>query len=67
LIFQITGAITDNGTWDQVAITFVASSGAFANNDLVRVFFDRTGDLGATGPTGPPGGDAGAFYWWQCR
>lgn len=55
LAFQITGAITDQGTWDSMNITFVTSSGSFANNDLVRVFVARTGDLGATGVTGPTG------------
>ena len=38
-IFQITSAITDNGAWVQFSISFVASAGAIANNDAVRVQF----------------------------
>ncbi len=55
LVFQVAGAIADNGAWDSSTITYVTSSGSFANNDVVKIFFARTGDIGATGPTGPTG------------
>ena len=43
-------ALPDSGT-----IVYVTSAGSLANNDTVKVFFARTGDLGATGATGATG------------
>ena len=44
LIFQISGAITDNGAWDSFPITYIASPGSLVNGNSVRLFFARTGD-----------------------
>jgi hypothetical protein len=72
LVFQIAGAITDNGTWDSCAITEVASAGAFVNGDTVRIFFARTGDKGDAGAAGVAGaagaaGDAGLFFSYHLK
>lgn len=48
-IFDITGALTDNTTWVQTALTHVASSGSFSASDVLSVQFSRTGDKGADG------------------
>ncbi|RAZ75847.1 hypothetical protein [Mesorhizobium atlanticum] len=53
-IFNITGSLTDNGTWDTVTVVHLASSGALVDNDLVRIEFVRTGDVGNTGPAAAP-------------
>ena len=45
-IYDITGALTDNTTWKQLAVTHVASSGSFAASDLLSIQFTRTGDAG---------------------
>lgn len=52
LILQVTGSVTDNGTWDSFSVTYITSAGSFANNDNVRLFFTRTGDKGDTGAGG---------------
>lgn len=66
-IFNVSGALVDNGTWDSIAVTYVLSVG-LANNDEVILDFIRAGDKGAeggkgekgekgaTGATGPAGG-----------
>jgi microcystin-dependent protein len=51
LVLDVTGVVTDNGTWDSFAVAVLASAGSFANGDSLRVVFARTGD---TGPPGPP-------------
>lgn len=53
-IYQV-GAVTDNTAWLQVGVTHVASNGSFSNGDVARIQYTRTGDIGATGPTGPVG------------
>ncbi|RWE78800.1 hypothetical protein [Mesorhizobium sp.] len=53
-IFNITGSLTDNGTWDTVTVAHLASAGALVDNDLVRIEFVRTGDVGNTGPAAAP-------------
>lgn len=55
LVLDVTSALTDNGTWDNFTVAFIASSGTFANNDTVKIFFDRTGDQGACGISGVAG------------
>lgn len=59
--FQVSGALTDHGTWDSIAVAFVASAG-LANNDPVTVEFYRTGDKGTAGEKGEKGaaGEKGA-------
>lgn len=55
LIFNITGALTDKGTWDQIVVTNVTSSGTFSNEEEVLVDFTRSGDKGADGANGEKG------------
>jgi hypothetical protein len=55
MAFWVTGTVTDHGTWDDMSVQFISSTGTFFNNDFVRVFFAITGDTGATGPTGVTG------------
>jgi hypothetical protein len=47
-VFAITGTLTDNGTWDTFSVTYVTSSGSFANSDVVKISFQRTGDKGGS-------------------
>lgn len=54
-LFNVTGTITDNGTWDTITVSYVGGSGSFANNDVVTIQYLRTGDKGDTGATGPTG------------
>ena len=49
-IFSITGAITDNGAWLQIPVTFVSGATLPGSTDALFVVWLRTGDLGATGP-----------------
>lgn len=46
LAFSVSGALTDNGTWDTLPITFISTSGSFSNGDTLRVFFSMTGNTG---------------------
>lgn len=48
-VYDITGALADNTTWAQLTLTHVASSGSFANGDVVLAQFVRTGDKGLDG------------------
>ena len=61
-VFSVSGTLTDNGTWDTFTVAYVAGSGAFANNDVVKVEFRPKGDKGDAGATGETGreGPAGA-------
>ncbi len=43
-IFNVTGAVTDNTGWLQVAVTHVDSNGTFSNTDKLIVHFSRVGD-----------------------
>ncbi len=47
-IFDVTGTITDNGTWDTITVAFVAGNGTFSNNDIINVQNSRIGDAGAS-------------------
>lgn len=47
VVFDITGALTDNTTWAQVAVTVVDSAGSLSASDVLSVQFSRTGDAGA--------------------
>lgn len=66
VVLDVTSAETDAGAWDSFTVGVLASNGAFADGDQVRVLFIRTGDAGATGgagptgPTGPAGPTGGA-------
>lgn len=52
--FKVT-ALTDNGTWDTVSVTYLNSNGTFVGGDIVYVTFDMIGDKGGTGPQGTQG------------
>lgn len=54
-IYRVTGAVTDLGSYDWVAVALVASGGEFANEDIVSLEFSRAGDKGATGAAGASG------------
>ena len=45
-IYQITGAITDNGTHLQIPVSHADSAGSFTNGSVLSVQFSRTGDTG---------------------
>jgi len=49
VVFNIIGALTDNGTWLQVPVAFVTKLGAFSTGDALSVSFSRTGNTGASG------------------
>lgn len=51
-------AVTDNGAWDTVAVTYIGGNGVIANGDALVVQPFRTGDIGNTGAAGPTGADA---------
>lgn len=50
-IFDISGTITDNGTWDTFSIAYVAHGGTLTNNMPVTLVFVPTGDKGDDGDT----------------
>lgn len=52
-IADITGTLTDNGTWDTFSITPVSSGGTLVNGMQLQSLFVPTGNAGSTGPTGP--------------
>jgi hypothetical protein len=65
--------IIDAGGWYNVALTAMFT-GTFANNDQVVMFFQRNGNVGATGPAGADGSDATSqlplsyrdgLYWYR--
>lgn len=49
IVYNITGNITDNGSWLQVPVTFVDSNGTLSASDDLFFQFTRTGDQGASG------------------
>lgn len=51
-IFDITGALTDNGAWDTFVIAHVSSGGTLTNNLPVQMFFIPKGDKGDQGDPG---------------
>jgi hypothetical protein len=53
-VYQVL-TLTANTGWQNATLNFVVSNGAFAAGDLCLITFDRTGDRGATGPTGAQG------------
>jgi hypothetical protein len=46
-IYSITGANTDNGTWDTLTVTHVASAGSFTNGDSLYLGFAQAGNDGS--------------------
>ncbi len=55
VIYNITGASTDESGWVRLAVTHVGSNGSFSDTDNINVSFVRTGDQGATGAAGADG------------
>ena len=53
--WNITGAATNASGYTKQALTYVAGTGSFSNDDLVRLSFSRTGNLGSTGSQGIQG------------
>lgn len=53
--YRVTGAVTDNTEWLQIAVSHVASAGTFSDDDTVTVEFVANGDSGSVGssPTIP--------------
>jgi len=49
VVFNVTGASTDNVGWTQLDLTYVGGAGAFTNTDALTVQFVRTGNQGADG------------------
>jgi len=47
--FAVNGSVTDGTGYRKVPVSFVASSGAFSNADIVVASFFRTGNVGASG------------------
>jgi len=45
--FDITGANTDNTTWQQLTVARVADGGSFSASDAISVEWHRTGDAGS--------------------
>ena len=46
-IFGITGSSVDNGTWQTLNVTHIASSGTFLNGDTLSIGFAQSGNNGA--------------------
>lgn len=53
--FTVSGALTDNTTWLQLAVTYVTGNGSFSASDRLSVQFVRAGDKGADGTVAGPG------------
>lgn len=49
VVLDISGTITDNGTWDTVPVTYVTSNGSFSSSDVLYIEFSRAGNKGADG------------------
>lgn len=46
--FSISAAITDNTTWLQATVAYVAGNGTLSNSDALVIQFTRAGDAGVT-------------------
>jgi hypothetical protein len=55
MAYNVTGAIVDNTGWLQVPVTHAASAGSLSGSDVLYISFARSGNVGATGPTGGVG------------
>ena len=54
-IFGVSGTLTEATGYWKVPVTPVVQNGVLNDTDAVTVSFVRSGDVGATGPQGPPG------------
>jgi hypothetical protein len=60
--FRVSGNSTDNSGWTQLAVTHLASVGAFAADDILAVSFQRTGNAGdVSGPASSVTGRVAIF------
>lgn len=50
--YNVTGSITDNGTWDSLTVSNITSSGSFSNGDVVYIFYNLVGDAGSGSVSG---------------
>lgn len=55
-IFNVSGALVDNGGWDSISVAHVVSQG-LVNNDVVTITFNRAGNVGAAGEKGGTGAE----------
>lgn len=55
-IYSISGALTDNTSWLQLALTYINGAGSFSSGDDLAVQFVRTGDKGTAGTDGTSAG-----------
>jgi len=46
LVLAVSGSVTDNGSWLQIPVTYVASAGSLSNGDDLYLSFSRSGDAG---------------------
>lgn len=46
LEYMITGSLTDAGGYDTFPVSYVGGAGTIANNSIVSIMFNRTGDTG---------------------
>jgi hypothetical protein len=53
---KITAVLSDQSGWTNFTVVHISKGGTIANNDLVVLDFNRSGDRGATGDTGLTGG-----------
>lgn len=53
---KITAVLSDQSGWTNFTVVHISKGGTIANNDLVYIDFNRSGDKGATGATGLTGG-----------
>ena len=51
-VVDISGTLTDNGTWDTFTIAPVASGGTLAEGAIVSLLYLPQGNIGSTGPAG---------------
>jgi hypothetical protein len=64
-VFRVTNKVEDEGSWDRVFLTPMATQGSFSENEDLMLTYSPAGDAGAAGEkgaTGPEGatGPAGA-------
>ncbi len=66
IVFNVSGAVTDNGSYRTIPVTVLASNGSLSNSDTIAFELaggvGATGDAGATGPTGP---NTGLDFAWN--
>jgi len=77
LVLDVSGSITDNGTWGTIPVTYVRHTGSFTNLDGLKLSpaikgdkgdagaTGSTGSTGSTGATGATGPNTGLDYQWN--